>query len=47
MLWPIEKHVIRVFMDLSKAFDTLHHQLYIKDLHCHGLRAFYLTENNM
>ena len=32
-----KEHVIRVFIDLSKAFDTLDHQISLEKLHFHGM----------
>ena len=41
------KHVIGLFIDLSKAFDTIHHQILLQKLQNYGIRgvAFNLIES--
>ena len=38
-----KEHVIGVFMDVSKAFDTLDHQILLKKLYCYGIRGTALS----
>ena len=41
ILWGLDqgKHVAGIYMDLSKSFDIVDHELLLQKLHHHGIRG--------